>query len=127
MQATTEWKRGHIWDILHCFESTVTTITTRGRGGTVVRTAEPHCQNLLAWGLGLSFPFLSLIGEGGTAISFATRLHGLCNASHNRMEEGAHLGHLSYRPAPELWTGDKCPPPLFPSFVWKGTAVLYQP
>ena len=27
------------------------------------------------------------------------------------MEEGAHLGHLNYRPAPQLWTGDKCPPP----------------
>ena len=27
------------------------------------------------------------------------------------MEEGAHLGHLSYRPAPQ--PGDKCPPPCF--------------
>ena len=29
------------------------------------------------------------------------------------MEKGAHLGHLNYRPAPQLWTGDKCPPPCF--------------
>ena len=43
-----------------------------------------------------------------------TRLHGLCNASHNRMVERAHLEHLSYRPAPQLWTGDKCPPSCFP-------------
>ena len=38
------------------------------------------------------------------------RLHGICNASHNRMEEGAHLGHLSYRPA--LGQG-VIPPPCF--------------
>ena len=49
MQATTEWKRGHIWDILATF--------------------QPH----------------------------------------------------------NLGTGDKCPPPLFPSFVLEGTAVLYPP
>ena len=49
MQATTEWKRGHIWDIL--------------------ATVQPH-----SFGLGIS-----------------------------------------------------APTPLFPSFVWKGTAVLYQP
>ena len=66
-----------------------------GRGGTSVGTAEPHCQNPAAYGLGLSFQFLSLVGGGGTAISFATRLHGICNASHNKMEEGAHCGHLA--------------------------------
>ena len=70
---------------------------------------------------------ISESGRGrGTAISFATRLHGICNESHNKMEDGAHMGHLSYRPAPQLWTGDKCPP-LFPRFVWKGIALLYQP
>ena len=39
------------------------------------------------------------------------RLHGICNSSHNRMEEGAHLGHLSYRPA--LGQGISAPPPCF--------------
>ena len=29
------------------------------------------------------------------------------------MEDGAHLGHLSYRPVPQLLTGDKCPLPCF--------------
>ena len=55
--------------------------------------------------------FKSLVwsGEGGTAISFATRLHGICNASHNRVEEGAHLGHLSYR----FGLGISAPPPCF--------------
>ena len=47
-------------------------------------------------------------GGGGTAISFAARLHGTCNASHNRVEEGAHLGHLSYPPA--LRVGISAPP-----------------
>ena len=42
-----------------------------------------------------------------------TRIHGLCCAGHNRMEDGAHFGHLSYRLAPQLWTGDICPPPCF--------------
>ena len=36
---------------VHCFESTV---TTGGRGGTAVRTAEPPYQNPVAKGLGLS-------------------------------------------------------------------------
>ena len=48
-------------------------------------------------------------GGGGTAISFATRLHGICNASHNRMEEGTHLGHLSY--CPTFGLGISAPPP----------------
>ena len=29
---------------------------------------------------------------------YATRMHGICNASHNRMEEGAHLGQLPSSP-----------------------------
>ena len=93
---------------VHCCESTVTTGWKRGHS------------------LGTGALFLiseSGRGEGGTAISFAARLHGICNASHNRMEEGAHLGHLSYRPA--LGVGISAP--LFPSFVWKGTAVFYPP
>ena len=49
-------------------------------------------------------------GVGGTAISLATRLHGICNASHNRMEEVTHLEHLSYCPSHSLGTGDNCPP-----------------
>ena len=52
---------------------------------------------------------MSLVGGGGTAVSFPARLHGICNASHNRMEEGTHLGHLSYRPA--LGLGISPPPP----------------
>ena len=46
-------------------------------------------------------------------ISFATRLHGICNGSNNGMEDGGreHTCH-------SLGTGDKCTHPKFPSFVW---------
>ena len=62
-----------------------------GRGGTAVGTAEPHCQNPAAFGLGL----ISEPGRGkwgSTDISFTTRLHGICNASHNRMKEWCTFG-----------------------------------
>ena len=82
-----------------------------GRGGTSVGTAEPHCQYPQPRDCGSPFNFCVWSGGGGTAISFAVRLHGICNASHNRMEEGAHLGHLRYRPA--LGLGISAPPPCF--------------
>ena len=46
-------------------------------------------------------------------ISFATRLHGICNESNNGMEDGGrdHTCH-------SLGTGDKFTHPKFPSFVW---------
>ena len=46
-------------------------------------------------------------------ISFATRLHGICNGSNNRIEDGGgeHTCH-------SLGTGDKCTHPKFPSLVW---------
>ena len=87
---------------VHCFESSES--HQDGKGGTAVGTAEPHCQNPAAYrDCGFLFNFWVWSREGGTAISLATRLHGICNASHNRMEEGAHLGHLSYLPAPQSW------------------------
>ena len=82
---------------IHCCQSTVTTGWKRGAHqlgqlSLTVRTPQPK-----DWGS--LFNFRVWLGGGGTAISFAPRLHGICHASHNRMEEGAHLGHLSYRPA----------------------------
>ena len=42
------------------------------------------------------------------------------------MEEGAHLGYLSYRPVPQLWTGDKCPPPLVSEFCLERYSSVYH-
>ena len=71
-----------------------------------VRTLRPmDCGSL--------FNFWVWSGGGGTAIILATRLNGICNASHNRMEEGAHLGLLATVQPHSLGTGDKCPPPCF--------------
>ena len=47
-------------------------------------------------------------------ISFATRLHGICNGSNNGMEDGGWREHTCH----SLGTGDKCTHPKFPSFVW---------
>ena len=46
-------------------------------------------------------------------ISFAIKLHGICNGSNNGMEDGGreHTCH-------SLGTGDKFTHPKFPSFVW---------
>ena len=87
--------------------------TSRSRSGCSTTEPAGPVRNPQHRDWGSLFKSLVWSGEGGTAIRFATRLHGICNASHNRVEEGAHLGHLSYRPAPQLWTGDKCPPPCF--------------
>ena len=46
-------------------------------------------------------------------ISFATRLHGICNGSNNGMEDGGREHTCC-----SLGTGDKCTHPKFPSFVW---------
>ena len=63
-------------------------------------------------GLGLSFAFLRVwsgkVGAQLLLISFATRLHGICNGSNNGMEDGGGSTH-----ATALGLGISAPAPNF--------------
>ena len=99
---------------VHCFDSTVTTGWKRGYScwDSWATLSEPR-----SLGTGARF-LISESGRGGgsTATSFATRLRGICNASQNRMEEGALLGNLSQGPLD--W--GLVPPPLVSEFYIGG-------
>ena len=93
--------------LVYCLESTVTPgwnwAQQLGQLSHTVRSLQPtDCGSL--------FNFWIWSGGGRKSISLGTRLHGICNASHKRMEEGAHLRHLSYRSAPVLGLAIKDPP-----------------
>ena len=73
----------------------------------MVRTPQPRdCGSL--------FNFWVWSGGGGTAISLATRLHGICNATMQATTEWkrGHIWDILATVQPHsLGTGDKCPPP----------------
>ena len=110
---------------VHCLESTVTTGGKRGHSSWVSSATLSEPRSL---GTGALF-LISESGRGRGAQLLTSRpdYMGFAMQATTEWKRGLIWDNLATVQLHSLGTGHKCPPPLpmFPSFVWKSTAVFY--